>query len=185
MARDINSYRLYLFTLDGTLVRPKGGKKWTETVHDREWLPGRLEGPRSLLQLKARGKLTCITTNQGGAAWKIFSPEEMNEALNQLAIEACMELYFVCYHDTGERARESADTISALTAPDFYTAYDGKQYDRRMPMPGMILEAMDHYPDPAGDTKRSTVLIGSRLIDQKTAEFAGIDFIFSHKFFNE
>lgn len=67
-------YQLYIFDIDGTLVRPKSGGEFRKTADDWKWLPGRLE---RLKQLKADGKFIRFATNQGGVAFDILKEDEV------------------------------------------------------------------------------------------------------------
>jgi len=168
---EIQKYSLYLFDLDDTLTTSASGDKFPKTVDDRKWMPGRLE---KLQALHAQGNKTAIITNQGGAAWGIFSQEEMYDYLNNLVWEAGMDAFFVCFHDTGPKARASDKTIKELTKPDHY-----KGHERRKPGPGMLIEAMDDFEIDRQDT----LYIGDRPEDDQSAKAAGIDFIHADEYF--
>lgn len=167
------SYDLILFGRDGTLTIPASGAKFPKTVDDQQWMPGRLE---RLKELHAQNIHTAIITNQGGAAWGIFTPRDMNNCLNKQVWQSEMSAFYVCYHDTSEKARASDRTIKELTLPDLY-----KGHERRKPGPGMLIEAMDDFemePD-------KTLYVGDRPEDEKAAQAAGCSFCWAWQFFGD
>jgi D-glycero-D-manno-heptose 1,7-bisphosphate phosphatase len=170
---EFRSYSLYLFDLDDTLTRSISGEKFPKTVGDRVFIDGRWE---HLLNLYAQGNKTAICTNQGGAAWGLLAPQTMNAFLASLCESAEINRYFACYHDTSEKARNSDRTIKALTEPDIY-----KEWDRRKPGPGMLIEAMDFFE--IGPEK--TLYVGDREEDRLAAEAASVDFAFAWDYFKE
>lgn len=174
MSIDIQKIRLVLFDLDQTLTESISGKTFPQTVDDRKWMPGRLE---RLRELREQGKLTAIITNQGGAAWGIFEPNEMTRYLTNLAESVDLGGVFVCYHDASEKARNSPRTIASLTLPDLYKG----KWERRKPGPGMILEAMDHF----GVSPEHTLMVGDRPEDEKSALAAGTSFAWAWQYFGD
>jgi len=167
------SYKLYLLDLDSTLTESISGKIFPQTIEDRKWMPGRLE---RLKELAREGKKTAIITNQGGAAWGFIEPNEMTRYLTDLAKTVGIDAVFVCYHDTGEKARASERTFKALTEPEYY-----KDWDRRKPGPGMLIEAMDFF----GIDRHDTIMIGDREEDKGAAEAAGVSFQWAWDFFKD
>ena len=164
-------YRIVLFDRDGTLTIPASGAKFPKSVHDQQWMPGRLE---KLQELHAQGVHTAIITNQGGAAWGIFTPEEMDAFLHKQAWQGEMSAVFVCYHDTSEKACSSDRTEKSLTAPDLY-----KGHERRKPGPGMLMEAMDAFEVGAHEV----LYVGDREEDKAAAEAAGVNFEWAWSYF--
>lgn len=162
-----------IFDRDGTLTETASGAKFPKTVDDQQWMQGRLE---KLKELHAQGVHTAIVTNQGGAAWGIFKPEEMDAYLHKQVWQAEMSGVFVCYHDTSEKARASDRTEKALTVPDLY-----KGHDRRKPGPGMLIEAMDAFEVGAHEV----LYVGDRQEDKAAAEAAKIDYAWAWEFFGD
>lgn len=180
MSHEIRDYEVYLFDLDDTITRAKSGNKFPQTVEDRELIEGRLE---CLLGLHEAGKKTAIITNQGGAAWGIFNEVDMYKFLTNLCSYTKIDKYFVCFHDTGEKARNSDRTIKDLTLPDRYL-----EWDRRKPGPGMIIQAMHEFYLPNlnhEEYRHEVLMIGDREEDKLAAEAAGVDFQYEWQFFNE
>jgi D-glycero-D-manno-heptose 1,7-bisphosphate phosphatase len=170
---EIREYKLHLFDLDDTLTRPRSGEKFPKAVDDREFIEGRWE---HLLDLHAKGKKTAICTNQGGAAWGIFDPKEMDAYLAKLAKNADLDGVFVCYRDTSEKACNSDRTIKELTVPEYY-----KDWNRRKPAPGMLIEAMDFF----GIDRLDTLYVGDREEDRLAALAAGCDFAWAWDHFGD
>jgi|SRR5882762_11700402 len=175
----MKNVRLVLFDMDSTLTESISGEKFPRTVEDRKFMTGRRE---KLLYLHAIGKKMAIVTNQGGAAWKMFTREDMDAFLERLCKSVGIEKYFVCYHDTGDRARQYVVSrpeqfIAELVSPDL-TA-DG--WERRKPGPGMPIEAMLYF----GVDRHDTLMVGDRPEDQKAAEAAGTDFMWSWDYFKD
>jgi D-glycero-D-manno-heptose 1,7-bisphosphate phosphatase len=173
MPIEVMDYSLFLFDLDSTLTESISGNKFPQTVTDRKWMPGRLE---HIAQLVQAGKHTAIVTNQGGAAWGIFTPEEMDAYLNNLVWKAGMDAFYACYHDTSEKARGSDRTIKELTVPDLY-----KGHERRKPGQGMLLQAMDDF----GIHLYDTLYVGDREEDKIAAAAAGVDFEWAWSYFGD
>jgi D-glycero-D-manno-heptose 1,7-bisphosphate phosphatase len=176
---DIQKARLVLFDRDGTLTVPASGATFPKSVDDQQWMPGRLE---RLRELRAQGVYTAIVTNQGGAAWGIFTPEEMLEVLGKQCKEGRINTVFVCFHDTSEKAQQRAK-IKALTGDEGYRGYTAlyKGHHRRKPSPGMLLEAMDHF----GVGSEETLMVGDRPEDEKSAQAAGCRFVWAWEYFGD
>lgn len=170
---EISAYKLYLYDLDSTLTESISGRTFPETIRDRKFMSGRKE---KLLELHGKRKKQAIITNQGGAPWGFLDPDEMNTYLANLCISSGIDKYFVCYRDTGEKARTSDRTIKELTVPEYY-----KEWDRRKPGPGMLIEAMDFF----GIDRYDAIMIGDRPEDQQAAEAALVDFQWSWEFFGD
>src|SRR5581483_177523 len=105
---------LILFDRDGTLTVPASGATFPKSIDDQQWMQGRLE---RLRELREQGVHTAIITNQGGAAWGIFTPEQMLEVLGRQCEEARIHKFFVCFHDTSDKAKERAK-IKGLTGDE-------------------------------------------------------------------
>ena len=167
------SYKLVLFDRDWTLTKPASGEQFPKTIDDQMWIDGRLE---HIHQLNTQGVKIAIVTNQGGAAWGIFTPEQMDLQLLKQKMEGRMDACFVCYHDTSEKARQRAK-VKALTVPDLYKG----EWDRRKPGSGMLIEAMDHFQIDRHDT----LYVGDREEDRLAAEAAGCDFEWAWDYFKD
>lgn len=170
--KEYKKYKLYLFDRDGTLTRPASGADFPKNVEDQEWIPGRRERVQQL-GLHPGGAFTFMVTNQGGAAWGIFSIEDMEKILHRQTWEAEMTGFYVCYHDQSDKAKARAPQ-KQLTGPDLY-----KGHERRKPGPGMLLEAMDAVE--VGP--KETLYVGDRPEDQLAAEAAGCNFCWAWEFF--
>ncbi len=166
-------YSLFLFDLDSTLTEPISGGKFPQTIDDRKLMPGRRE---KLQDLQAHNKLIAVVTNQGGAAWGIFDPNDMTRYLTKFVEDLDLGAVFVCYHDTSEKAKASPKTIANLVLPDYY-----KGWERRKPGPGMLIEAMDFF----GVDRQDTLMIGDREEDKEAAENAGCSFVWAWDFFGD
>jgi D-glycero-D-manno-heptose 1,7-bisphosphate phosphatase len=176
---EIREYKLVLFDRDGTLTQPASGEKFPKSVNDQQWIDGRLE---RLHQLQEQGVHTAIITNQGGAAWGIFEPDAMCEMLSKQCKEGKIDTFFVCFHDTGQKAKASPKTIRELTGDEAYQGYAAlyKDFYRRKPGPGMLIEAMDHF----GIDRHDTLMVGDREEDRLAAEAAGVSFEWEWQFFD-
>lgn len=169
---EIKEYSLYLFDLDDTITKPIKGKIFPETEDDRMFLPGRQS---KLDELHAAGKKIAIVSNQGGAAWGMVRPEVLDAALKALLRDR-IDAYFICYRDTSEKARASERTDKTLTVPEYY-----KDWNRRKPGPGMLIEAMEHF----GVDRHDTLMVGDRNEDKGAAEAAGVSFEWAWDFFGD
>jgi D-glycero-D-manno-heptose 1,7-bisphosphate phosphatase len=174
MSIELRSYSLYLFDLDSTLTESISGKTFPQYLDDRKLMRGRKE---RLAELKRQGKKTCIITNQGGAAWGFVDPDEMHNYLAGFCIAYEIDNYFVCFHDTGEKARASDKTDKTLTVPDLTP--DG--YERRKPGPGMLFQAMQLHEI----NRQDTLMVGDREEDKGAAEAAGCDFMWAWDYFGD
>ena len=175
----LTTLELVLFDVDGTLVRPKSGKEFRETPADWEFLPGRVEAVKRLMQ---SGPAVALVTNQGGAAYGYFKASEMSR---QIALTAyCLGIgedqrgryrdsgIYVCFtHPDG--------TVEGLTK-DVGDPFFHKLPNRRKPGPGMIQEAMRDY----GATPEFTLMVGDRPEDKGAAEAAGCQFMWADEFFS-
>lgn len=179
MSIDTQKMRLVLFDRDGTLTVPASGATFPKSIDDQQWMQGRLE---RLRELRAQGIRTAIITNQGGAAWGIFEPAAMCEFLDKQCKESGIDAFFVCFHDTSDKAQQRAK-IKALTGNKDYQGYAAfyKGHERRKPAPGMLLEAMDHF----GVGPENTLFVGDRKEDEAAAMAAGTSFVWAWEFFGD
>lgn len=179
MSINMQNTRLILFDRDGTLTIPASGATFPKSINDQQWMPGRLE---RLWQLREQGIRTAIVSNQGGAAWGIFEPEAMCAFLDKQCKEGGINKFFVCFHDTSDKAKERAK-IKGLTGNEDYQGYAAlyKGYHRRKPAPGMLLEAMDHF----GVSCEETLMVGDRSEDEAAAQAAGTHFMWSWSYFQD
>src|SRR5260221_7136591 len=77
--------KLVIFDVDGTLVTTKSGETFRKTADDWQWLPGRIETLKALLE---QGIQTGLATNQGGVAFGYFSQASIIHELYNLVDEA-------------------------------------------------------------------------------------------------
>lgn len=179
MSIDIQKIRLVLFDRDGTLTKPASGATFPKSIDDQQWMQGRLERLRELREQEMK---TAIITNQGGAAWGIFTPDAMCEMLSRQCEEAIINAFFVCFHDTSEKAQQRAK-IKGLTGNEDCQGYAAlyKGYHRRKPGPGMLLEVMDYF----GVGCENTLMIGDREEDRLASEAASCNFMWSWIYFGD
>jgi len=162
----MKDYKLYIFDVDGTLVRPKSGGEFRKTADDWQWLPGRLE---RLKQLKADGKFIRFATNQGGVAFDYLKEHEVQNEFTNMSAEIgyprWKNITHVCF-------THPKSTIGK---------YAGPNDNRRKPGSGMLLEAMRHE-----DVKpEETIMIGDRPEDEQAAKNCGCDFMWADDFFKD
>lgn len=163
--RDPAAKYLYIFDLDGTLIRsflregaPRGDFDLVEV------LPGRLD---VLRELRADGAHIAYATNQGGVAFGYQTKEQVVQKMDRVreALECGPdELLMVAYGHPFGRV-------------PFYT-YDDR---RRKPHPGMILEAMRFW----GVDAYHTTMVGDRPSDRMAANHAGVRYRDVSEFFEE
>jgi D-glycero-D-manno-heptose 1,7-bisphosphate phosphatase len=156
---------LYLFDMDGTLIR--GFLDEPRIDYDIvEALPRRRE---KLADLLAEGHRIAIITNQRGVAFGYQTEDQahrkIGRVLDDLGLSEGVQVY-VCYHDT--RATDPAYADPELAAC-------GK------PSPTLLIEAMRD----AGAAPDDTVMIGDRPEDEQAAANAGVRFIHADDFFAE
>ena len=176
---NIQKIRRVLFDRDGTLTIPASGTTFPKSVDDQQWMQGRLE---RLRELREQGVYTAIVTNQGGVAWGIFEPDAMREFLDKQCREAGITRFFVCFHDTSDKAKERAK-IKGLTGDEDYRGYTAlyKGHHRRKPSPGMLLEAMDHFRV----SPEHTLMVGDRSEDERAAQAASCSFVWAWEYFGD
>jgi len=165
-------YRVYFLDFDGTTHQTKSGEIFPRGEDDLEWIPGRKE----ILEALLLGEYTAILiyiSNQGGAAYGIFKPEDKRRTITNFGLEVGFQAAYICFHDTSEKAREKA-RVRELTIGEVFAGHS-----RRKPGGGMLLQAMQDL----GVVSRVCVMVGDRLEDQGAAEDAGVDFIWAADFF--
>ncbi len=155
-------YKLIIFDVDGTLVTPKSGATFRKTADDWQWLPGRLEKCKQLIDQKVT---LALASNQGGVAYGYFHEDAIKwELLKTAGAISPAVRYFYCFtHPTASR-------------PEYR-----KDDSRRKPGPGMLIEAMEHYHILPQDT----LMVGDRPEDEQAAQAAGVHFMWADKFFRE
>lgn len=155
------SVKLIVFDLDGTLMESASGAIFPRTISDRQWIAGRDVHVR---RLHEQGMYTALATNQGGAAFGIFRPEQMDAYLNRLAFDLHLSAWSVCYHHPNGR-------IPDLT---------GDHFDRK-PHPGMLLKLMEATHMLPEDI----LFVGDREEDQQAAQAADVAFEWADDYFAE
>jgi D-glycero-D-manno-heptose 1,7-bisphosphate phosphatase len=155
----VKDYDLYIFDVDGTLVRTRSGKEFRDGAADWELLPGRKE---ALAALKARGAKVGLASNQGGVAFGYLGWADVERELARLAGEVGADaLHFCTFHPEGTLA-------PFRQASEF-----------RKPAPGMLLAIMQDL----GVGKDRTLMVGDRPEDRGAALAAGVDFADAGEFF--
>ena len=166
-------YKLYIFDVDGTLVRTKSGAKFRKSADDWIWLPGRIEKLEKLAALREQGVIEgqfrrdypqlATATIQGGVAYGYHDEDDMQTQLSIMCNQAKIDHLFVCYnHPTASLEQYRVD-----------------DFDRK-PKPGMLFRAML----AARVTVMETVFIGDREEDEQAARNAGIAFVHADQFFS-
>ncbi|SRR5579883_1116258 len=153
----LTDFLLIIFDVDGTLVRPKSGKKFRENAADWEWLPGRKE---LIQELRRRGVRVAIASNQGGVAFGYMQEDDIRAELIRMAKEAGIPEggVYVCY------------THPNATIPHL------RQLDhRRKPGPGMLQEAMLDFEA----MEDQTLYVGDLPEDEAAAKAAGVSFLWA------
>lgn len=112
---------------------------------------------KALRELKRRGFLLLVVTNQPDVRRGTTSRENVEEIHRFLADELPLDDFFVCYHDDGDNCR------------------------CRKPKPGLLLEAAGKYDI---DVKRS-YLVGDRWRDIDAGVAAGCRTILIDRAYNE
>lgn len=155
---------LYLFDLDGTLIRSTLGPdgKWSQGYDAVEALPGRRE---KLHELRRDGHRIGIVTNQSGVAFGHQTEgqvrRKIERALSALGVPSSTPRYVSYTHPSG--------TL------DEYRGDDG----RRKPAPGMLFEAAEqHLTSPD-----RTTYVGDMETDEQAARAAGVRYVPAEEFF--
>ena len=153
----LTDFLLIIFDVDGTLVRPKSGKKFRENAADWEWLPGRKELIQALL---AAGVRVAIASNQGGVAFGYMPKEEVRDELHKMAKEAGIPKggVYICF-----------------THPNATIPHLRQQDHRRKPGPGMLQEAMLDFEA----MEDQTLYVGDLPEDEAAAKAAGVSFLWA------
>lgn len=136
------------------------GATFPRFIRDRKWMPGRRE---HVIELRKKGFMTALATNQGGAAFGIFKPYEMDGYLAQISQE--LQLSAVAVEYTHPEGR-----VPELT----------KVSRRRKPGPGMleeIIQSLHLLPSDA-------LFVGDRLEDMEAAKAADIEFQWEKDYFS-
>lgn len=150
---------LYLFDVDGTLVRPASNNTFRQTADDWVYLPG-VEA--KCQQLVAAGHQIALVSNQGGVAYGIFQLADITAAIEATGAGVGAALCLLCpYHPKGKLPEFAVDS------------------EHRKPKPGMLLEAMQRLGYAAADT----TMVGDRDEDAQAAAAAGVSFIHANTFF--
>jgi D-glycero-D-manno-heptose 1,7-bisphosphate phosphatase len=157
------NYKLIVFDVDGTLIRPMSGGEFRKSADDWELLPGRAE---KLKALKEVGVRLAIASNQGGVAFgylrQIDILRELQNTARSLGIPEGGG--YICY--THPRA-----SIAGYRFEDH----------RRKPGPGMLQDAMRDFEADAGET----LMVGDRPEDEGAAINAGVAFMWAKDFFGD
>lgn len=171
---------LYIFDLDGTLVK----------TYDTELLKNTVS---TLEHLSSKGDKIAIATNQAGLAWRIATQDEKYPDVASLASRFC-------------RIAQNLPVVQSI--PWFVSLFDERvtlsdtQYENlvlemrsasgelnlqvqatvgwRKPEPGMLLAAAEYYqihPD-------ASIFIGDYPSDADAAAAAGMNFRWADTFFN-
>lgn len=177
---------LYLFDMDGTLIRTFLDKGTVLDYDDVEILPGRVEKLRALA---AEGHSVALVTNQGGMAFGYQTSEQVNRKLNKV----CQELeifgtdgwstsaYTLAWTpvDTPGRSTVYASFGHPDATVNRWGGHHAAHPDWRKPGGGMIKHAMAGY----GVTPEETVFVGDMESDRKAAEAAGVAYVDAEEFF--
>jgi len=159
---------LYIFDLDGTLVRGVNGVKVPKRHEQQEIIPGVIEKCATLL---AEGHLLAIASNQGGVAHALCSVPDSVDRVRAAseAIGGASGWMISLYHVDGHDVSPLHMPRHGIAATPFY----------RKPQPGMLL----HLMLTLGSTAPNTVFVGDMQSDADAARNAGIAFEWAEKFF--
>lgn len=156
--------RLYVFDVDGTLIR--GFMEGLPYDHV-ELLPGRLE---RLRDLASEGAEFAVATNQAGCGFGHQTVEQIRAKMGRVLAEVewfCGRPFSVhiCHHHPHSKAEEWRGTEAQLR--------------RRKPGPGMLEDAMRaHRVLPS-----QTTFVGDMETDRGAAEAAGVRYSDEAEFF--
>jgi D-glycero-D-manno-heptose 1,7-bisphosphate phosphatase len=155
----VKAYDLYIFDVDGTLVRTRSGKEFRDGAADWELLPGRRE---ALAALKAGGAKVGLASNQAEVAFGYLAEADVWREVNALAREVGADAVRVCcFHPEAPR-------LEYRRASAF-----------RKPGPMMLWSIMEGL----GVGKDHTLMVGDRDEDRGAAAAAGVDFMDAGEFF--
>jgi D-glycero-D-manno-heptose 1,7-bisphosphate phosphatase len=149
---------LYIFDLDGTLVRGVG-VKIPNRLSQQEFIPGVIE---TCDNLREEGHTLAIASNQGGVA---FGFGTLNEAEERLRVSAEMigaKAWHYCPYHSGGKIEE----------------FRRESFDRK-PNPGMIFRIMLALEATVHDV----IFVGDMDTDKMAANRAGVAFKWAHEFF--
>jgi D-glycero-D-manno-heptose 1,7-bisphosphate phosphatase len=154
-----NGYRLIIFDKDGTLAEGPEERRPPNTLAEQVVLPGVIE---KCAVLRQRGVRLAIATNQGGVAFGYMSEGTAWDLLRTVAQRIDAEAWILCpHHPHGTIERYRGDC------------------DCRKPRPGMLLDLMQYFDVPRGETLH----VGDRDIDREAAARARCDFAWADAFF--
>ncbi len=152
-------YDLYIFDVDGTLVKTRSGYPFRTIADDWEYLPGRVE---RLDRLKRSGAKIALATNQAGVAFGIFTREAMYAATKKIADGVAADTWYMSIMHPNAKLKEYRGD-SAL----------------RKPKPGMLIDCIGDCNVPPN----RTLMIGDSDDDCLAASAAGCQFQWSAAFF--
>lgn len=156
---------LYLFDIDGTLIRSfmrEGGK--VEDYDKVELLPGRLPKLASLERLESRFGLV---TNQAGVAMGYQTEEQVYAKLGHVL--AAVQFF----------GRYPTSVHCCVDHPKAKLARYRRDLGFRKPDPGMILQARRLHHAPA----EATLFVGDMDTDEQAAKSAGVNYFSAEEFF--
>jgi histidinol phosphatase-like enzyme len=184
---------LYLFDIDGTLVRSFMRDGGAIADYDRvEVLPGRREAIARLY----REKSTCIAlvTNQGGVALGYQTKQQAAQKITQVLVMAGISAGPIRVRP-GAVIDETGFEMAPYLAPFMPSAYvsfglphatlpeyrvlDGDEW--RKPGPGMLISAMRDWDH----VRKDTVFVGDRDSDRQAATAADIAYVDAATFFED
>lgn len=157
---------LYIFDIDGTLIRSFMREGARDRYDDIELLPKRVKMLRSLAY---HGAEFALATNQGGVAFGYQSTDQVWDKIGRLTgqLEGFYSRpvsYHVCFH-------HPKATVVGLNDP--------VACQRRKPSGEMLLEACQAHRL----SKENALYIGDMETDQQAAEAAGISYCDAEDFF--
>jgi D-glycero-D-manno-heptose 1,7-bisphosphate phosphatase len=168
--------KLYIFDLDGTLIRSflrerpsRHGTDQEAADYDHvEVLPGRREALKLLANQEAR---FAIATNQAGVAFGYQTPEQVKRKLGRVLAE--FDFFYgqpVTVHYVFEHPQ--------ATREEFFHANP----ERRKPNPGMLIEAMLRHFGGWTDLT-DCVFVGDMESDRLAAHKLGMPYVDAEVFF--
>ncbi|MBA3824564.1 MAG: HAD-IIIA family hydrolase [Ktedonobacterales bacterium] len=163
MSNITTDHDLIIFDLNGTLVDPRIGAKnkpqFRAHAHDWRIKDGVFE---PLRYLRANHVQLAIATNQGGVAFGITEPLDMQHAIMDAAYALGIYIVHFCFdHPDGSKPRWRHES------------------EYRKPAPGMLFRAMtDAHAIP-----ERTLMVGDRDEDREAALHAECQFMTATDFF--
>jgi D-glycero-D-manno-heptose 1,7-bisphosphate phosphatase len=157
----MKEYKLVIFDVDGTLVKPKSGSEFRDGADDWELLPRRAD---VLASLRQRGVKTAFASNQGGVAFGYMSEQDIVRELFLTADALGVDrdnVYWCCDHPQAKLEQYRRDS------------------PWRKPGPMMLWTAMGF----AGVKSHETLMVGDRPEDGKAAVAAGCAFRMAEDYF--